>query len=276
VRRWTRTASDSSRESVEDALRKLDETRFIVVDWDTVEILIRTYIRNDGLYKQPKVMVSALRSALLVESPRLRSALAEELYLLPGFSEKEDWQKVANALADTLSEGYAEGYREGYPEGYRRGVGVGVGEGVGGINSLLREEDKPKTAVGRTEKPNIVYVNGDTVAVSVEAREVVHAVLSGAVLKANKKGLYGNAQKLLDAGATPEQVHATLVEWSRRTDVYPGHLPHIFTELSKRAAGGSSSASAQRAAAPSSKLRDYANLTQELRAAEQNQRKGIQ
>jgi hypothetical protein len=113
-----------------------------------------------------------------------------------------------------------------------------------------------------------VPLRDGTIAVSVQAREIVHSVVGGAVLKANRDGLYGHTQNLLDAGATAEQLQAVLTEWSRRTDVYPGHLPHIYTELAKRANGASSSSTAQKRAEPSSKSRDWATLKNELRAEE--------
>src|SRR5690606_35065311 len=57
--------------------------RFIVVDYDTEELLIRSFIRNDGVWKQPKVLAIALEEAEQVASPRLRRAIAVELKRLP-------------------------------------------------------------------------------------------------------------------------------------------------------------------------------------------------
>lgn len=68
---------------VEKALDELDHGRFVLADPDTDEILVRTLIRNDGVADQPNVLRSALRAAVLCESPRLRRALAAELRRLP-------------------------------------------------------------------------------------------------------------------------------------------------------------------------------------------------
>ena len=67
----------------EDAHRALEELvkrRFVLIDG--MELLVRTYIRNDKVYTQPNVLRSALRSALLVRSTLLRRALAVELWKL--------------------------------------------------------------------------------------------------------------------------------------------------------------------------------------------------
>lgn len=83
AKRWARPHPDLDTAGVKDALVELDAARFVVVDQDTEELLVRTFIRNDELYKQPNVLAAALRVAFDIESPILRSALAVELRLLP-------------------------------------------------------------------------------------------------------------------------------------------------------------------------------------------------
>lgn len=79
VRRWSHGCRDTSPEDIQRSLEELDAHRFIVVDEDTEEVLIRSFIRNDGIVKQPQMMKSALREALTVKSLRLRAVLACEL-----------------------------------------------------------------------------------------------------------------------------------------------------------------------------------------------------
>lgn len=84
VKRWARAHPDLGTAGVRAALSELDAARFVVVDQDTEEVLVRSFIRNDGLYKQPNVLRAALRVAFEIESPILRGALAAELRRLPG------------------------------------------------------------------------------------------------------------------------------------------------------------------------------------------------
>lgn len=82
VSRWAREAEMTEAE-VEKALAGLDEKRYVIVDEDTDEILVRTIIRRDGVAEKPNMLWAAVRQAVLVESPRLRKVLADELRKLP-------------------------------------------------------------------------------------------------------------------------------------------------------------------------------------------------
>ena len=46
VRKWANYAADTTEDSVRAALNEFVGAQFIVVDWDTEEVLIRTFIRN--------------------------------------------------------------------------------------------------------------------------------------------------------------------------------------------------------------------------------------
>ncbi len=83
VRRWATKAEDSTPKGVRDELDYLAARDFVVVDEDTEEVLIRTMVRNDGVYKQPKVMLRLREDAKQIESPLLRAAFRAELERLP-------------------------------------------------------------------------------------------------------------------------------------------------------------------------------------------------
>ena len=79
---WAEDAAMTDAE-VETALRELELRRFVVIDSRTQELLVRTFIRNDGVADQPNVLRNALAVAAQVRSPKLRKALAAELRRLP-------------------------------------------------------------------------------------------------------------------------------------------------------------------------------------------------
>lgn len=68
---------------LEKALDELCDARFVVVGERRREILVRTFIRNDGIADQPNILKQALSHARLTRSPLIRSALAVELRKLP-------------------------------------------------------------------------------------------------------------------------------------------------------------------------------------------------
>jgi hypothetical protein len=81
-RLWAKDVELTAAET-EKALRELDGKRYVLVDYDTEEVLVRTLIRNDGVAEKPNLLRAACRAAVLLGSPRLRVVLAEELRKLP-------------------------------------------------------------------------------------------------------------------------------------------------------------------------------------------------
>ena len=83
MRRWASKVSGETEQSIGAALDVLVSQRFVLVDHETEELVVRTFIRNDGVYKQPKVMLRMREDAQLIESPTLRRAFLVELDRLP-------------------------------------------------------------------------------------------------------------------------------------------------------------------------------------------------
>ncbi len=76
--RWARYAADDSRAELEAAIAELEAARFVLVDRDTEELLIRTLVRHDGIESNPKVRRNAQAAFEAVSSRRLELALVEE------------------------------------------------------------------------------------------------------------------------------------------------------------------------------------------------------
>jgi hypothetical protein len=65
------------------AERGLEAARFIVVDEHTSELLVRSYVRRDGVADSPNLLKSAISCGRNMRSPKLRRAFAAELRRLP-------------------------------------------------------------------------------------------------------------------------------------------------------------------------------------------------
>lgn len=78
-RRWSRKSSDGNLPGIEKALTDLAAARFLVVDWDSEEILVRSLIRRDRIFKQPNVMRAAVDNVPLIESQLILRALCAEM-----------------------------------------------------------------------------------------------------------------------------------------------------------------------------------------------------
>jgi len=79
VRRWTLLCADEDEGRLRVAIAELAEHRFVVVDERTEELLVRSLIRHDGVWKQPKVLAVAITEAARIMSAALRACVAEEL-----------------------------------------------------------------------------------------------------------------------------------------------------------------------------------------------------
>lgn len=82
-------ASDSTADSIREAAAELAESLFVVIDEDTEEIMIRSFLRHDGLLKQPRVAVSMTTAYASTASVKLRGVIVHELSRLR--SEHPEW-----------------------------------------------------------------------------------------------------------------------------------------------------------------------------------------
>lgn len=69
---WTAT-------DVEQAAKELADRLYLVVDDDTEEVLIRSFLRNDGLMARERMATAMAKAYSTVASPRLRGVLVHEL-----------------------------------------------------------------------------------------------------------------------------------------------------------------------------------------------------
>ena len=72
-------AVDVSPGQVEAAAVELEQNHYIVVDRDTEEVLIRSFIRNDGLMNQPNVAAAMVTAYGAMASRTLQAVIVHEL-----------------------------------------------------------------------------------------------------------------------------------------------------------------------------------------------------
>ena len=123
VRRWASKAKDTTSEQIETWLGELQCERFVVVDYDTEELLIRSFIRGDEVYKQPNVMAAACTDAKAIASLMLRIEVAVEVRRIRAI---EGLSNRVIQLLETLSEALPEPLAKGS----LRATGMGKGTEV--------------------------------------------------------------------------------------------------------------------------------------------------
>lgn len=78
-KRMARNASDLTERKVVAAIGKLEAERFVVIDNDTDEILVRRFVHYDEVMKQPNVAKGMATSLNRVHSQHLSSVIVSEL-----------------------------------------------------------------------------------------------------------------------------------------------------------------------------------------------------
>lgn len=75
-------ARDLSAARVEEFAVELEVEQFILVDRDTEEVLIRSWVKHDGLMKSPNMAVAFAKAHAAVASRVLRAVIVDQLHLL--------------------------------------------------------------------------------------------------------------------------------------------------------------------------------------------------
>lgn len=117
--RFAATAKDRTVRTFQRDLTVLERPRFVIVDRDTAEILVRTYVRHDGILKQRNITKSMIAAMRKVHSPQIVDTIHEELVKLyredpeakgwVGYAEY-DPKGFANIRAMAKRKGSAKGY----------------------------------------------------------------------------------------------------------------------------------------------------------------------
>jgi hypothetical protein len=89
-----------STEAVETAAQELSEQLYLIIDEDTEEVLVRSFVRNDGFMDQPNMAVAMRKAHRSVASPDLRAVIVHELVRLHDDKpELKGWPKVLEMLS---------------------------------------------------------------------------------------------------------------------------------------------------------------------------------
>ncbi len=230
LKRWAKCTADATIDLLTDALVDLAANDFIVIDWDTEEVLIRTFIRNDEVYRQPNLMKSARKFALQTESITIRWTLHDELKRLPEHANASDTAEVINKLVEGLTrpkpEPIAEPIADGLPEPIAQGCGVGEGYVGKGEHPHLHRKPSPSPAAAPLPEPL------DAIAATSGA-ELVRRIIPSEHPAAVQTALRHRASELVNTGTPPNTVEAALRLWLTKPNLGPHALPSLVSEVIK-------------------------------------------
>jgi hypothetical protein len=155
-RRWARCCSSTSLADVQAATAELSSRRYVVVDHETEELLVRSFVRRDGLWKQPKMLGVAVREALGTASARLRVTLAEEFERVRELIPHRDPVDNRIEMLDNAVKNLMEGPALTPPEG----LGMGTHNPSGGVRPRARPAPAPSTYTNTNTNPPVETLEG--------------------------------------------------------------------------------------------------------------------
>lgn len=117
--RLSTLAADETPATVEATVRDLEAKRFLVVDRDVSELLIRSFIRHDGLLSSPNMCKAMLKDRAALLSDDLRDVVDDELRRAYQADPKAGgWKGVKDADSDLFDALAAKGSGKGSRKGF--------------------------------------------------------------------------------------------------------------------------------------------------------------
>lgn len=124
-------ANGTSKQDIERLGVELQSERFIFIDEDTEEVMIRSFIRHDGLLKNPKITISMINAYGAIASNKIREVFIYELNRL--YVEQPDLKAFENEKALALLKNPARPIQEftlGFTPNILESLPQGLGEAL--------------------------------------------------------------------------------------------------------------------------------------------------
>ena len=122
VRRLVRLSGDATEHDIAAGLAELQAGRFVLVDADTDEVWVRSFVKNDGVLKSPNLLKRMVTDVAAIMSPTIReafgwewhrdfavrvtpdhaTALTEALDSLPATPSRDPWETLPPPLPETV------------------------------------------------------------------------------------------------------------------------------------------------------------------------------
>jgi hypothetical protein len=110
-KRWARFAPDTTTEDVELDVKTLIDHNFVVIDIDTEELLVRSFVRHGVNLKSPLTVIGLSRAYETIRSKPLRKVVMEEL-------RKVDDHNLAHRLTRNVPDGEEKPLRQRLAKGF--------------------------------------------------------------------------------------------------------------------------------------------------------------
>lgn len=163
MKRWATAAAGLTISDVERDLKELEAARFVIIDWDAEELLVRTFLRGDKVYRQPQVLSVAAEQVCLVTSLALRVALRVELERIAELEMPANSRpliaKMIEELADVAALGATDAFAGGeggrHPTSHPGQEGGGQALGVRGVSTAVTTDSPSPNPLDPDPQPSL-------------------------------------------------------------------------------------------------------------------------
>lgn len=141
---------------IEDAAAELSAGRYIVIDEDTEEVLVRSFVKHDGILKQPRLAVSMANAYAQTASNSIRGVVVHELRKQrEAHPEYACWadKRVADILSQpSVSPNDLPTVGDGFTPGFGDGFGPNLTPGFGPTEGMPTSTSTATTTPSSTEE----------------------------------------------------------------------------------------------------------------------------
>lgn len=246
LKRLAKFADDDTPAKLRTAFRRLEKTRHVVLDEDAEELLVRTYVRHDGLLAQPQVVAAMVGDVSLIDSPSIRLAFLQELHRIWHLDDLPDAERKGLRLAmgehetdryiDKLGPALSPALQAAWESGSLAPCAPGsTPPCTAPFAKALARAHAPSPSPAPTPSPSPVP------SPQAAAQPAPHGGPAEQLLQEHRTakpsirpitlGLLGNhIHDALTDGIDPDVIRAALAEWRRRPGAKPGLLPHLIAD----------------------------------------------
>jgi hypothetical protein len=208
IKRWSQYASNTPPDAISDSLFRLESKRFIALDEDTEELVVRSFVKWDGGANNPKRIPAISAAANAVVSPKVRAVLAAELTKLAVP------HSILDSLCDTQSDRHPDTPRVVVTE---VSIDHNPQPTTQTHNPGTVANSAPNKAPAKTELAVIDHATAPIIGRWID--HCAHRPPSTIIKQVGK-----HVRALLDEGISPTHVERGLAQWAQR-DLAPSVLP---------------------------------------------------
>lgn len=275
--RLTALAEGWSSADVQEAADCLEARLFIVVDRDTEEALIRSYVRFDGLMKQPRVAVSFANAYAATASNDIRGVVIHEAIklrelepTLGGWEKPQVQEMLKLAVCDPRSRTLPDDpFGDGFPHRFGGSFGHSPDETESKVSGLVSGSPTTATTTAtslRLHTPRKTTTISSTDVDGASDFDVFWDAYGKKVGRGDAEKAFTKARKKTDATTL---IHAAgeHASWHERANTEPRFIPHASKWLNSERWSDERPAPVNPASKPSTtdqRVRDGLALAQRL------------